>query len=108
MIVWVLFHDDRMYDMGDAYIRGVYADEVTARDAIVTRTASGERSRSWRAHGEYCCDAYEYEVLTVPRIDVAEHQIPEHQIPETTQGAALVRDDLVDTLMDNFAKEFPL
>lgn len=35
MKVYLLQHNDRMYDMGDEYVRGVYATKAAAQGALI-------------------------------------------------------------------------
>lgn len=61
MTVWLLEHDDRMYDMGDKYLRGIYATEAAAKAALPCKQRKTGPIRS-DAHDEYCCDVTEWDV----------------------------------------------
>lgn len=63
--IYVLEHDDRMYDMGDKYVRGVYASQEAAKAAL---PAKAKRSGLYRneAHDTYCCSIVEYDVEPAP------------------------------------------
>ena len=60
--VWLLIHDDRRYNVGDTYVRGAYASEKAAQQALVTRTPAGRRSTALDAHNENCCEITEWEI----------------------------------------------
>lgn len=85
--VYLLIHDDRDYDMGDKYVRGVYATEAAAKEAVATRTPSGAISRRFDAHSEYCCDVEAFDLLDESVLDVRRDLVPwantgGHLIPE--------------------------
>lgn len=58
MTVYLLVHDEGY----GAHVRGVYASREAAKAHRVDRTPSGQRSRSWDAHNEDCCQVEEWEV----------------------------------------------
>ena len=66
MSVWLVIHDDRMWEMGDAYVCGVYASKEAAEASVVQRTPSGARSKAYGAHDEDCCGVSEWVVQTKP------------------------------------------
>lgn len=74
--VYLLVHDDRWYDMGDTYVRGVYVTEAAARKAVATRTPSGALSRRFDAHSEHCCDVEASDLLDEPVLDVRRNLVP--------------------------------
>lgn len=56
MTVWLLIHDDRWYDMGDMFVRGVYASAQLA-------TAALPETRAYSTpHTVNCCGVEEWEV----------------------------------------------
>ena len=101
--IFLLIHDDRHYDMGEMSVRGAYATEEAATEAVVTRTASGQQSRASSAHGEHCCSVEAFELLAAPTIDVREDDPP----PDPN-APRLIRDDLVDALLGLASRPSPL
>lgn len=93
MRVYLLNHDDRMYDMGDSYVRGVYATRGLAEADIVTRTPSGARSTRWDAHNESCCGVEDWDVLEAEKSDVKEGEPPYSD----DNGGRLIPDSLAQT-----------
>jgi hypothetical protein len=61
-VVYLLVHDDRMYDTGDVEVRGVYNSREAAEQALVTRTPSGAPSQAYDAHNAGCCGVQEWNV----------------------------------------------
>ena len=102
MSVYLLIHDDRMYDMGDSYVRGVYRERATAEAAIVTRTASGAPSKAWAAHNESCCGVQEFDLLDTPETDVREDDPPF----DATAGGVIPQ-GVLDAMAAQAAKPMP-
>lgn len=75
-VVYLLQHDDAYYDMGDVYVRGVFARKEDAEASIVTLTKSGNKSRAYGAHDENCCSVVEWDVEESPETDVQEDPPP--------------------------------
>ena len=61
MKVWLLEHDDRMYEMGDKYVRGIYGSEDAATAALPAKEVKTGPIRS-DPHDEHCCDVTEWDV----------------------------------------------
>jgi hypothetical protein len=66
-VVYLLVHDDRMYDMGDMEIRGVYDSREAAEKALVTR-APRDAVLPWDAHDAGCCGVQEWDVESGERV----------------------------------------
>lgn len=96
MTVYLVVHDDRVYDMGDTFVRGVFLTKQTAEASIVTRTPSGQKSRAYGAHDQHCCYVDEREVLDAPRVDVKPD--PEPLTREQIDAGALIPESIVDAL----------
>lgn len=99
--VWLIMHDEGI-DAGYG-VRAIYASEEAAKEALVTRTPSGQRSRAWGAHSDLCCSIEEREVFGEPVIDIRENDPP----PDPN-APRLIRDDLVDALIEPTTRSFPL
>lgn len=94
MNVYLLIHDDRMYDMGDTYVRGVYARREDAEASIISRTASGAVSRAHDAHSASCCSVDEQEVTAGATVDVKSDPPPPSPSDER-----LIPDRLVTSML---------
>ena len=55
--VWFIEHDDRWYEMGDAYVRSVHATHDGAIAARVVKSRNPDME-----HNEACCSVIEREV----------------------------------------------
>jgi hypothetical protein len=89
--VYIIEHDDGI-DAGYS-INGVYLTREAADASVVTRTASGARSRAYCAHNENCCSVTEYEVLDAPTLTVMEDP------PDVPQGPGVIPDALVESIL---------
>lgn len=103
MNVYLLIHDDREYDMGDTYVRGVYQSSGDAEAAVVTRTASGARSRAYEAHDEHCCSVAEREILTATVPDARED---DPLVPQT--GGAIIPESFIESYIRTVRAKSPL
>lgn len=99
--VYVLMHDDRMYDMGDTYIRGIYLHRTHAEFALVSRTPSGAKSRAYGAHDEHCCSVDEHELADRPDVDIQEDPAP------LDPGSAVVPTRVVEAIQKFVARRNP-
>ena len=72
MKVYVLEHDDRMYDMGDKYIRGIYTTEAVAQAALPVKATMRRLHYDGDGHDADCCGVEEWTV-----------EEPAHAIPLT-------------------------
>lgn len=93
MKVYVLWHDDRMYDMGTTEIRGVYRNERDAQSALVSLTPAGRPSKAWDTHNADCCSVEEWELEESPRLDIKEDDPP-------LTGDPLIPRDIVDQFIN--------
>lgn len=59
MKVYVLDHNTREYDMGDQYIRGIYATEAAAKAAL---TQLEVHEYGTTKHDESCCEVTGWDV----------------------------------------------
>lgn len=103
MNVYVLFHDDRYYDMGDAYIRAVFLHEKDAHTSITTRTASGARSKAWDAHNEDCCSVLMFGPFDEAQIERKEDPPPPD--PNAVRGISLISRDVIEAMASIAVKE---
>lgn len=101
MNVYLLIHDDRYYDMGDTYVRGVFLAREAAEASLITRTASGAKSRAWGAHDKNCCGIEEREVADAPSLDLREDDPP-------LEGPGLIPNELMDELVKIATAPIPL
>lgn len=60
MTVWIVIHRE---SYASDEIRSVHTTEKAATAACTTRTPSGRPSHASDAHGWYCCDVEEWEVV---------------------------------------------
>lgn len=82
MKVYVLMHDDRSYDMGDTFLRGIYATREEA-EAFATTYAFYEHSpHKALNHVIACCSVEEWEIGALP----VHYGQPEKPLPVVVEG----------------------
>ena len=83
--VYVLWHDDRYYDMGDSFIRGIYLTAELAEADVITRTPGGAKSRAYDAHDKHCCGVEAHDLQTTLTPDIKANPVPS----DNTEGSLL-------------------
>ena len=92
-VVWVLEHNDREYDMGDTYVRGIYASEEAARASV----DSGN-------HDFDCCSVEDWFVLD--RASPLEPK-PVPPDPATQTGGSLIPEAFLQGLTEQALRPLP-